>query len=462
MRITLRVTDGPHAGEEFTFAGHDMFLVGRSRRAHFRLPAKDRFFSRIHFMVEVNPPCCRVLDMESRNGTFVNRQRTQAADLRDGDTIHAGKTVFQVTVELDPSESIPDTVMPPVREAPAARDASGTLSYVPLVLPPVAPAQAEPVPVAETCRICGSPPVLPSIQDSTPGNLPLCLDCRVRIRNQPQPIAGYHVVRELGHGGMGVVYLALCAADGAVVALKTILPKSAGSKSDVERFLREAEILRQLEHPHIVRFRHLGECAGRLFIVMEYVAGTDAAGLLQENGPLAVPRAVRLICQLLDGLQYAHARGFVHRDIKPANLLIARRPGDEQVKLTDFGLARVYQTSRLSGLTMTGDMGGTLAYIAPEQITHFREAKPPVDQYAAAATLYNLLTGQILYEGTTRPDKLLLKILQDPPIPIRNRRSDLPVDLADLIHRALAHEPTDRFPDVAAMRTALLPFTGSG
>src|SRR5437667_5484863 len=99
MRVTLTVTGGPHEGQTFSFSGHDTFLVGRSKRAHFRLPAKDRYFSRVHFLVEVNPPQCRLMDMGSRNGTYVNGQRVQSADLKDGDQIKAGHTYLSLKVE---------------------------------------------------------------------------------------------------------------------------------------------------------------------------------------------------------------------------------------------------------------------------------------------------------------------------------------------------------------------------
>src|SRR5262249_39332353 len=144
-------------------------------------------------------------------------------------------------------------------------------------------------------------------------------------------------------------------------------------------------------HPNIVAFQEMGESEGRLYFAMDYVRGTDAAALLKEHGPLPVARAVGLVRQMLRALDYAHAKQFVHRDIKPANLLVAGAGGQETARLADFGLARVYQASQLSGLTMTGDIGGTVAFMAPEQITNYREAKPPVDQYAAAASLYNLL-----------------------------------------------------------------------
>src|SRR5436190_1987182 len=124
MLITLTVTEGPHKGQVFTFAGHDTFLVGRSNRAHFRLPSKDKYFSRVHFMMEVNPPQCRLMDMGSRNGTYVNGKRVQAADLKDGDEIKAGHTYLSLKVEEPDSlpTEMPETgsLLSPSGPMPAA------------------------------------------------------------------------------------------------------------------------------------------------------------------------------------------------------------------------------------------------------------------------------------------------------------------------------------------------------
>src|SRR5205814_1327112 len=153
-----------------------------------------------------------------------------------------------------------------------------------------------------------------------------------------------------------------------------------------------------------------------------------------------------------------HERGFVHRDIKPSNMLITHVGGKEEVRLADFGLARVYQASHLSGLTMTGDIGGTMAFIAPEQITSYREARPPADQFAAAATLYNLLTGLFIYDLPPELAKQIGLILNDDPIPIRNRRPSLPSSLAAIVHKGLARDPADRYPGVKDFLQALTPF----
>src|SRR5262249_46261880 len=140
------------------------------------------------------------------------------------------------------------------------------------------------------------------------------------------------------------------------------------------------------------------------------------------------------------------------------NLLVATDSGRDVARLADFGLARVYQASQLSGLTMTGDLGGTVAFMAPEQITNYREVKPPVDQYAAAASLYNLLTGKYVFDLPGNPQQGLLMTRQDEPVPIRQRRPDLPGELAEVIHQALAKEPGDRFASAREFRQALLPF----
>jgi serine/threonine-protein kinase len=444
MRITLTVVDGPHKGQLFTFSGHDTFLVGRSRRAHFQLPAKDKYFSRVHFLIEVNPPSCRIMDMGSRNGTHLNGKKVDTSDLKDGDQIRAGHTILRISFEKDSSE--PKSELPPSFKVPEPE-------VVPVPLPPA------PVPPSVTpLSVVVGVPFCPACDNPLPASAAICPACQALSKEQEQSIEGYQIIRILGQGAMGVVYLALRKADSLLVALKTIVPAVAGTHAQVQRFLREAEILKQLSHPNIVSFRDMGQTAGRIFFAMDYVRGKDAEQTLREQGPMKVPRAAGLVCQLLRGLDYAHQRGFVHRDIKPSNMLLANINGQEQVRLADFGLARVYQASQLSGLTMTGEIGGTIAFIAPEQITQYREARPPADQYAAAATLYNLLTAQYVYDLPRELSKQLGLILNENPIPIRNRRSDLPASLAAIIQKALARDPVDRHADVKAFLTALTPF----
>jgi serine/threonine-protein kinase len=452
MRITLTVNEGPHQGQAFSFEEHDNFIVGRSNQAHFQLPDKDKYFSRIHFLVEVNPPACRLMDLGSRNGTYVNGQRVTSADLKDGDQIKAGRTVLHVSVQGAETPPPPPTARPS-SQPPAEAYPYSTLK--PFAVPELPPPLPQPVLAPKSCLVCSGP--LPNAK-APPDAVDrlLCLACREQAHSQAQTVPGFLIVRELGRGGMGVVYLAVRKSDGLLLALKTVIPAVAGTQQDIDRFLREANILRQLDHPHIVAFREVGQGEGQLYFAMDYVRGSDAARLLKEQGALPIGRAVALACQLLEALEYAHARGFVHRDIKPGNMLVTNEDGREVAKLMDFGLARTYQASRLSGLTLQGHVGGTPAFLPPEQITHFRDVKPAADQFAAAATLYNLLTKRYIYDLPSTLQQQILMMLQEPPVPIQKRRPDVPAGVAEAIHRALARAPEERFADVKAMRLALL------
>jgi serine/threonine-protein kinase len=257
---------------------------------------------------------------------------------------------------------------------------------------------------------------------------------------------------------MGVVYLALGKIDQQPVAVKTIKPEGTPRPGQIERFLREANILRELSHRHIVAFQELGEAAGLIYLAMDYVAGSDAGRFLQERGRLTTPLAVRIIMQGLQALEYAHDRQFVHRDVKPANLLLETSRQHLRVKVADFGLARVYLASALSGLTLKNQTGGTLEFMSPEQITNFRDVQPAADQFSAAATLYTLLTGRCIRDLTGHLAARIEQILNSDLVPICQRRPDLNQKLAMVIHRALAREPRHRYPSVAHFRQALRPF----
>lgn len=462
MQVKLSVVAGPHQGKEFLFTEHDNFIVGRGLQAHFRLAKLDQYFSRLHFMVEVNPPFCRAVDLNSRNGIRVNEQKVRAVDLNDGDIIRAGKTKIQVRIVDEPSpdeDALPSTII----ESRSSKKAEGPSSQAPKS---ASRSPEPPASVSSRSRNDSDAAIetLDEVRDqvlsrdslSPPVRKLLPKDYESQIRRQRQMVPGYQIVRELGRGGMGVVYQALRQEDRSVVALKTILPAVAASPRQRERFLREARILQELQHPHIVAFREMGEHDGLLFFAMDYVPGKDAAQLLRNNGgPFDVARAVHITCQMLDALEYAHARGFVHRDIKPSNLLVVSEHGTDTVKLADFGLARVYQTSQLSGLTMTGDIGGTAKFMPPEQIINYRDAQPATDQYAAAATLYKLLTDCDLYDFLPSVGAQLAMILQDEPVSIQLRRPDLSDALTRIVHRALSREPAQRFPTVVDFSKAL-------
>ena len=472
MQVILTVTDGPHQGRGYTFAGLDTFIVGRAKCVPFRLPEKDKFFSRVHFMVEVNPPQCHLVDLGSRNGTLVNGKKVLTADLKDGDVIRGGKAVLRVSI------------LPRESNDEGSHAAGQRLSDLPTADRTVSPAAKSTITFRPedtgghrssgnvghkqrtvACRICAAPVAAANLKATEPGKgdplspVPVCANCRREIESRPQSVPGYQIVRELGHGGMGVVYLALRPSDGELAAIKTILPAVAATRRDMDKFLREARILGELDHPNIVAFREMGQVDEQLYFVMEFVPGRDAANMLrEEQRPLAIGRAMRLVSQMLQALDYAHAKGFVHRDIKPSNLLVTHEQGREVAKLSDFGLARTYHAARISGLTVMGHRGGTLECKAPVQLTNFRDVKPPVDIYSAGATLYTLLTGRFVYDFPDTTAHKIGMLLQQEPVPIQSRRDQIPQELAQIVHRAIARDPAARFADARSMRKALSPF----
>jgi serine/threonine protein kinase len=192
---------------------------------------------------------------------------------------------------------------------------------------------------------------------------------------------------------------------------------------------------------------------------MEYVPGLDLIKLVaRQGGALPIGLAVGLACQILEALAYAMTKKLVHRDIKPRNVMVTEVDGRQLVKLTDFGLARMYQTSCYGGQPLKGGMGGSLGFMAPEQVEHFHEAKSPADQYGVASTLYFLLTAQMVYDFPEEFMDRLRMILTQDPVSILKRRENIPEGLAQVIHQALARDPAQRFLDVVALRQALLPF----
>jgi eukaryotic-like serine/threonine-protein kinase len=400
VKLKLTIIAGPQQGREFVFEGHDTFLVGRANDAHFQLTADDRYFSRRHFLIEVNPPRCRVIDLNARNRTRLNGAPIQTAEVAHGDEIAAGHTVFKVSVLADPEDKEP---------------------LVPTLL--------------------------------TAGGLPTG-----EYRPLPSSIPGYRLHHELGRGGMGVVYRATRERDGLSVAIKTILPAVGTGRKQIDLFLRECQILAQLDHPNIVTFREFGEAAGLIFLAMDLVEGSDIGTLLKGTGALDVRTAVRIVCHMLGGLAHAHRRGFVHRDIKPSNILLGRNGTKRIAKLADFGLARVCEASRISGLTMHGEIGGTPAFMSPEQATHYREVKPAADQYSAAASLYTMLTGQLTHDLPRDIGAQIAHLITAAVVPITVRQPAIPADLAEVIHKALSREPSDRYPDVLAFRQELKRF----
>ncbi len=268
-----------------------------------------------------------------------------------------------------------------------------------------------------------------------------------------ETFAGYTIVRLLGSGAMGEVYLAQHPRLPRRDAIK-VLPAAVSANADYrERFEREADIAASLWHPHIVGVHDRGEFEGQIWISMDYVEGTDAAQLLRDRYPGGLPgdEVSEIIAAVADALDYAHQRNLLHRDVKPANILLAYpESGEQRILLGDFGIAR--WANDISGLTATNMTVGTVSYAAPEQLMGAR-LDGRSDQYALAATAYHLLTGAPPFEHSNPAVVISQHLSADPPA-ISAHRADLSA-LDPVLAKAMAKDPADRFERCADFARAL-------
>ena len=440
--MILEVLQGPRRGRSFVFDRHDTFVVGRSRFVHCPMP-EDMALSRDHFMIEINPPLCELRDLGSTNGTFVNNQRVERTRLSSSDLIAAGQSVFRVWMEQT-------SLFGSDEGSPAAS------SHLQVHVPPGIRCSGCGTPAPQNITVAG---FVEEAEDDAAEVEWWCSLCRSEAAALPQPVPHYTTLREIGRGAMGVVYLARHNKTGAIVALKLITPETATTRTAIDRFYREMSVISQLRHPNIVEFFEQGKERGQFWFAMEYVAGTNLEALAkQQPGRYPIKLACRLTCQTLKGLEQAHKLGFVHRDIKPENVLIAHTSDELIAKISDFGLAKSFRGVGLSGLTFSGEMRGTIPFMPPEQMLDFKTVTPLADLYATAATLYYMLTCNYIYDEPTGSNDLIRMLLEEPPVPIRQRRPDISPELAAVIAKCLARDPKDRYPDATLMRRALKPF----
>ncbi len=416
-RITLTLANGPHKGRSVAFEERTTCVVGRGKSCYLRFPKDDHYraISQLHCLLDINPPDIRVRDLGSLGGTYVNgsllgrrpkgmdrnealKQALVERDLKDGDELRLcekGAAVFRVSIT-------------PHNQAQDVRGLGGTVQ----------------VPASD----------------------------RVAI-------PGYTVLKELGRGGMGCVWLARQDSTGRLAAVKIMLPQVAVDERARSRFLLEMHNNRILNHPNVVRVEDYGFSPGYFFLTLEYCDGGSAARLMDQcGGVLPQEQAIHITLQALDGLDYAHnvfapGRGLVHRDLKPANLFLSSSGSACVAKVGDYGFAKAFDDAGLSGFTHTGARaGGTAKFMARQQAIDFKYAKPEVDVWAMAASLYNMLTGAVPRDFPPGRDPLLV-VLETPAVPILRRKPSLPKRLAEVIDRALVEEP--EIPFKAALESAL-------
>lgn len=446
--VTLRVTAGASAGQEYVFTERTTCIVGRAADCDPRIDAGETRVSRHHCLFDINPPDVRVRDFGSLNGTYVNgaeigrrqpgqtpeegaRLEFRERDLVDGDEVRLGGAMLQVAVSVADESEDPEPRRTCCEQC--GRDVSDEVGdrrgrFV--------------------CAACQSEPraiVLGLLRRASAGD------------DELRAIRGFEIIRELGRGGQGVVYLARREYSGELVALKMLLAQVAVDPKAENGLLREIESTRALRHPNVVEFRDSGASGATFFFASEYCDGGSVDQLVvKRGGRLPVEEAVPMVLQALDGLAYAHralipgvrladgtvgaGRGLVHRDIKPQNILLAGSGPTRVAKLADFGLAKAFDRAGLSGHTRTGAVGGSVAFMARAQIVNYKFARPEVDVWAIAASLYWMLTGMAPRNFPFGVDPIAV-VLRDAAVPIRQRVPSIPRRLATVIDEALIDNP---------------------
>lgn len=500
-RVTLKVHKGKLAGSSYVFGERTTALLGRGKECAIQLPLDEehQIISRMHCLLDINPPDVRIRDFGSLNGTSVNglrigsRKKDQSVskgrekqypehDLKHGDTIQLGDTVFHVEIFSPAFCELCDVELPGTEHRELGKD-DGDL-------------------VCDACRTRAVHTQVESVSDRT---IPRCANCScdvtgevlgnrrgeyvcVKCQEDPQAIVrhllrlaksgepeltainGYELLKELGRGGMGAVYLAQHIESEEQVALKVMLPKVASDEDARQRFLREVSVTRSLTHRNIVELKDCGCSSGTFFFTLEYCDGSSVDQLMKKRDGMLPPRiAVSIACQALSGLTYAHqaelkveltddsttiAHGVVHRDLSPHNLFLSKQNGKHVTKVGDFGLAKAFDTAGLSGQTFTGAKAGKPSFMPRQQVIDFRYSKPEVDVWGMAATLYNMLTGAHPRDFARDADPWQV-ILTTAAVPILERNSSIPKRLAEVIDTALIDKPDIRIKTAAELRQNL-------
>ncbi|MBV6340008.1 protein kinase [Candidatus Magnetobacterium casensis] len=501
-KVVLKVTEGKLKGKEYVFNERTICIVGRGVDCYPRLPDDEdhRTISRHHCLFDINPPGIRVRDFGSLNGTYVNGvkigQRDRAKvidksehffpeyDLKEGDEVRLGSTIFKLelgTVEFCSVCS---------KEIPADKLQQNRLNSNQYICddcaknkPPVKKTPPKP-PVSKpvvNCVKCGKE--IPGNVAAAKGDPPVCDNCSKEAEELSKPmtsqdvqerlleIKGYTVIKELGKGGMGVVYLATNNSTGEKVALKVMLAEVAVNEQSRERFLREVEYTRHLKHKNVVQMLDYGSWKGIFYFTLEFCdGGSIDRWMLKMGGKFSVDEAMTIILQTLDGLDYAHnleipnvkltdgrimtLKGLVHRDLKPSNFFFYGTGPSRISKIADFGLSKAFDAAGLSGYTRTGSAAGTPVFMSRQQVINFKYSKPEADVWSMAASLYYLLTGKFPRDFPKGKDPWYI-VLQSRPVSILNRDPKIPKRLAEVIDEALIDQPEIKFKTAIGLKRAL-------
>jgi pSer/pThr/pTyr-binding forkhead associated (FHA) protein/tRNA A-37 threonylcarbamoyl transferase component Bud32 len=480
----LLVTDGMAKGRRLTVA--DELMVGRAMGENGRL-GDDPNLSRRHARVARGPDGrLAIEDLGSANGTFVNGERVgERRSLVTGDSISVGTTTLEVVgseraaerpspatrptapvseptgpepTPASPAESRPTEPEP----APASPPASQPTDPEPTPPAPRAPAPRPrspapaqpPPPSSPPPRAPARPPRAPAARAGAASPAPGAAAGRREGADLTlgTVFAGCRVEEVIGQGDMGVVYRAEELALQREVALKLIRPDQSAEQRMRERFRRESQVAASVDHPNVIPIFEAGEEDGVLFITMRLVVGTDLRALISSEGRVDAHRTARIVRDVGTALDAAHKRGLVHRDVKPANVLLGR---SDHVYLSDFGLAK--PATAAGGLTRQGSIVARAEYVAPEQVTE-DSVDARTDVYALGCLLFEALTGAAPFAD--KGGGAVMAHVEAPPPSAVALVPGLPRQFDDVVSRAMAKDPDERYPSAGDLGEAVLVAAG--
>ncbi|MDR2199893.1 MAG: protein kinase [Deltaproteobacteria bacterium] len=465
LRLILSSDFGEPQVWEFT--GPRAVVIGRGRGASLKLPDTEEYrpVSGHHAVIELSRSRAFLRDLLSLNGTFINghlvnrREEDRAkgvavsgagVQIKDGDVVTlSGGFNFRVGLVDETAYDAPKNASP-------------------AEVSPLCPACGrthDPVPISRhadvLCRDCRSNP-LASLKLLKAG-----LTRRVRILDS---LKGLRITKTLGRGSTSAVFLAERKDNGRKLALKVMSPAVSENEWARKSFLREVAIGRALKHQNVTKLYDFGFYGGAYYYLMEYCQGGNSEeARIRAGGRLSPSRALNIALPVLDGLAYLHnvklaaareegpapeSRGLVHRDLKPANIFLGG-PDGSVPKIADIGVGKLYNSSLTYDHTRTGSVAGSPATMPRQQVIDFKHAGPEVDVWAAAASLYKLLTGEYPRDFGEDEDPWRV-VLNKSPVPVLKRRPDLPPNLAQTLDQALIDNPGIKFQKAAALKEALL------
>lgn len=458
MKWELRIIKGQCAGYQKIITQPERVLIGREATCDLNIG--DPLLSRQHCLIEFGQNEVKVIDLKSRNGSFVNGRKIQECTVQPGDEIKIGRHIIHIFSGESAEGQGPGDQMSlcskcgnPISEQEVkslkavrhggnfycekciAEGIEAQTARSTLVRSPTTLGDSGESPMGSTAQ---KPGIVPRRQQPTSA-----------MMSVPKAIGNYEILEPLGEGGMGVVYKVRHSFLDTIVALKVIREELAQHSDILKRFLQEAKLGGGLVHPNILRIQDAGEYEGTYFIAMEYFEGKDIASIVKKSGPITWQTLMPLAVQIADALNHAHQNGVIHRDVKPSNILV--NLPFTVAKMADFGLAKAWHNAGAHQLTSSGQTLGTIQYISPEQLEDSRNVGPQADIFSLGASFYYALAGVPPF-GEQPIGTVIHNILNNEPPPLPK----IPGELMKILSKAMSKNKAHRFSTMEEIKNSLL------